>query len=187
MQAACAILRRLVGSHTTLPSDCATRIYKNLSDLKSCRDEWALLESWLTSLWATFAQGARSPDKFASLVWHHVFRSKSWFHLIDRLALVASWLASGNNDLMDMAVNYLRFHQRTDFRHSQRPLRIPGATMAADKGDIGTLPTYFRSDPGGCRPIRHSCCPSASGTAYRAERLLDCGYCFDSQPCPYYQ
>jgi hypothetical protein len=75
-------------------------------------DEWALLEPWLQSLWAAFARGERSPDKFASLVWYHVFGSKSWFHFIDRLGLVAGWLASGNNGLTDMAVNYLRFHQR---------------------------------------------------------------------------
>jgi hypothetical protein len=75
-------------------------------------DEWALLEPRLQSLWAAFARGERSPDKFASLVWHHVFASKSWFHFIDRLGLVASWLDSGNNGLIDMAVHYLRFHQR---------------------------------------------------------------------------
>jgi hypothetical protein len=75
-------------------------------------DEWALLVPWLESIWPVFARGERSPDKFASLVWHHVFGSKSWFHFIDRLGYVTGWLASGNNGLIDMAVNYLRFHQR---------------------------------------------------------------------------
>jgi hypothetical protein len=40
-------------------------------------DEWALLEPWLQSLWAAFARDERSPNKFISLVWHHVFGSKS--------------------------------------------------------------------------------------------------------------
>jgi hypothetical protein len=75
-------------------------------------DEWALLEPWLQPVWAAIARGERSSDKFASLCWHHVFGSKSWFYLIDRLGLVAGWLASGNNGLIDMAVNCLRFHQR---------------------------------------------------------------------------
>jgi hypothetical protein len=74
--------------------------------------EWELLEPWLQSVWAAFVRGEQSPDKFASLVWHHIFGSKSWFHLIDRLGIVARWLASGNNNLTDMAVNYLCFHQR---------------------------------------------------------------------------
>jgi hypothetical protein len=75
-------------------------------------DEWTLLDPWLQSLWAAFARGERSPDKFASLIWHHVFGSKSWFHFIDRLGFVTGWLDSGNNGLVDMAVHYLRFHQR---------------------------------------------------------------------------
>jgi len=75
-------------------------------------DEWALLESWLQSVWAAVARGERSPDTFASLCWQHVFRSTPWFHLMDRRGLIAGWLASGNNGLIDMAVNYLRFHQR---------------------------------------------------------------------------
>jgi hypothetical protein len=76
------------------------------------KDEWVLLEPWLKLVWEAFERGERSPDKFASLAWYWVFGSKSWFHLIDHLCFVAGWLASGNNGLMNMGVNYLRFHQR---------------------------------------------------------------------------
>jgi hypothetical protein len=75
-------------------------------------DEWALLEPWLGSVWVAFARGERSPDTFASLCWHRVFGSTSWFHLIDRLGLVADWLSCGHSGLTEMAVHYLRFHQR---------------------------------------------------------------------------
>jgi hypothetical protein len=77
-------------------------------------DEWALLKPSLQSVWAAFAQSEQSPDKFASLVWHHVFGSTSWFYFIDRLGLVAGWLASENNSLTNMAMHYLRRHQRHD-------------------------------------------------------------------------
>lgn len=74
-------------------------------------DDWALLEPCLISVWSAVERGERSPDKFAFLVWHQVFKSNSWFVLLDRLGLVAGWLDSGNVAIMNMAVNYLRFHQ----------------------------------------------------------------------------
>lgn len=75
-------------------------------------DEWALLEPWLNSEVAAFMNGQKNDDKFASLVWQHFFTSQSWFRLADQRGLFAKWLASGNNNLIDNAVNYLRFHQR---------------------------------------------------------------------------
>ncbi|MCI0621772.1 MAG: ATP-binding protein [Acidobacteria bacterium] len=75
-------------------------------------DEWAVLEPWLNMQLAAFADDERKRDKFAALVWPHFFTSPSWFHLADRRGLIAGWLASGNDGLINVAVNYLRFHQR---------------------------------------------------------------------------
>ena len=75
-------------------------------------DEWAVLEPWLNLQLAAFADDQRKRDKFAALVWQHFFASPSWFHLADRRGLIVGWLASGNDGLINVAVNYLRFHQR---------------------------------------------------------------------------
>jgi hypothetical protein len=74
--------------------------------------EWAVLEPWLDLKLAAIAEGQQNCDKFASLIWQHFFTSISWFGIVDRRGLIASWLASDNNGLANMAVNYLRFHQR---------------------------------------------------------------------------
>ncbi len=75
-------------------------------------DEWAVLEPWLNLQLAVFADDQRKRDKFAALVWQHFFTSPSWFHLADRRGLIAGWLASGSDGLANVAVNYLRIHQR---------------------------------------------------------------------------
>lgn len=90
--------------------DLALALLTNIADPGD--DEWALLEPWLNSEVAAFMNGQRNDDKFASLVWQHVFTSQSWFRVADEGGLIAKWLASDNNNLIDMAVNYLRFHQR---------------------------------------------------------------------------
>lgn len=75
-------------------------------------DEWAVLEPWLNSELVALANGQKSQDKLASLVWQHFFTSVSWFHIADRQGRIADWLASESENLANMAVNYLRFHQR---------------------------------------------------------------------------
>lgn len=75
-------------------------------------DEWELLAPWLNSELQAFANGQGNGDQFATLVWQHFFGSASWFRLADQRGLIASWLASDKDGLVNMAVNYLRFHQR---------------------------------------------------------------------------
>lgn len=75
-------------------------------------DEWQVLEPWLNLQLEAFADDLRKRDKFAALVWQHFFTSPSWFHLADRRGLIAGWLASDNDGLTNVAVNYLRIHQR---------------------------------------------------------------------------
>jgi hypothetical protein len=90
--------------------DIAVALVANLPDPGD--DEWVVLEAWLNSEVAAFARGQRNQEKFATLVWQHFFTSPSWFCLADKRGLVASWLASDNDNLIDMAVNYLKVHQR---------------------------------------------------------------------------
>lgn len=75
-------------------------------------DEWEVIEPWLNLGLADLTEGREPPDPFAGLVWHHFFASSSWFHLADRRGLICDWLTSNSENLINVAVNYLRLHQR---------------------------------------------------------------------------
>ncbi len=74
--------------------------------------EWAVLEQWIQSELKAFETGQKYPDKFASLVWQHFSLSHSWFQLAYRKKLIANWLASDHQGLVNAGVNYLCVHQR---------------------------------------------------------------------------
>ena len=75
-------------------------------------NEWAVLAPWLESEIEAIKRGLPNPDKFASLVWNRFFFSQPWFQVADRKGLIACWLASENDNLVDSAVSYARIHQR---------------------------------------------------------------------------
>ena len=75
-------------------------------------DEWSVLEPWLMSEVGAFERGEKNTDRLASLVWLHIYRSKSWFAFIDEYGLIEGWLASDADGIADMAVHYLRAHER---------------------------------------------------------------------------
>ena len=75
-------------------------------------NEWNVLSPWLDSELQAIKSGQPNPDKFASLAWNQFFFSQSWFQIADRKDLIADWLASGNDHLVDRGVNYVRVHQR---------------------------------------------------------------------------
>ena len=74
-------------------------------------NEWDVLAPWIESELQSIKSGQPNPDKFASLVWNRFFFSQSWFQIADRKGLIADWLASENDHLVDRGVNYVRFHQ----------------------------------------------------------------------------
>ncbi len=75
-------------------------------------EDWEVLAGWLELEVAAFVSNRKNPNQFASLVWRHFFASISWFHLTDRRGLVADWLDSSNDNVVNMAVHYLGYHQR---------------------------------------------------------------------------
>ena len=74
--------------------------------------EWNVLASWIESELEAIQNGDTNADKFASLVWDHFFNSESWFPVVDERGLISRWLESGNSFVTEMAVSYLRRHQR---------------------------------------------------------------------------
>ena len=74
--------------------------------------EWNVLAPWIESELEAIKNGTSNTDKFASLVWRRFFSSPSWFQIAEKKGLVAEWLSSKKEALVDMGVTYVRFHQR---------------------------------------------------------------------------
>ena len=74
-------------------------------------NEWNVIASWIESELEAIKSGRPNIDKFASLVWNRFYFSQNWFQIADRKGLITSWLASDNEDVIDMGVGYVRIHQ----------------------------------------------------------------------------
>ena len=74
-------------------------------------EEWGIWEEWLFPLLVAARADETNSDKLATLAWQHFFTSETWFGYAERNGIIAGWLSS-DNKLSDLAVNYLRFHQR---------------------------------------------------------------------------
>ena len=80
--------------------------------------EWNVLEPRIYSEVKAIECGQKNVDEIASTVWDLFFHSQSWFPLADSKGLIASWLESGSDRLVDMAVDYMKHH------HSQYGDRV---------------------------------------------------------------
>ena len=74
-------------------------------------NEWEVLAPWIKSQLEVLSSGKPNPDKFTSLVWNRVFLSQQWFQIVDQKGLVADWLSSKKDALVDIGMNYVSFHQ----------------------------------------------------------------------------
>ena len=72
--------------------------------------EWEVWEPWTRPTLSALAEGTPNADRLSALAWRRLFASPSWFNFIEQRGLVESWLASDNDRLVELAVNYLRFH-----------------------------------------------------------------------------
>ena len=72
---------------------------------------WKVLAPWIKSELAAVESGSPNPDKFATLVWNKFFSSQHWFQITDKKGLIAEWLMSVNDNLVDKGVDYIRCHQ----------------------------------------------------------------------------
>ena len=85
-----------------------------LADVPNPTDEeWAIWKTWIDPVLEAVATGSRNSDKLSSLAWRRFFwsrRSRPWFADVDRRGIIADWLASDSEAIVDMAVNYLWVH-----------------------------------------------------------------------------
>ena len=75
-------------------------------------EEWAIWEEWVAPELKAIEQGTPSPAKLSALAWRKFFASAPWFAFVDRRGVVESWLESGNERLINLAMHYLNIHHR---------------------------------------------------------------------------
>lgn len=74
--------------------------------------EWNVLAPWIYAEIEAIECGQKNEEDIASTVWNFFFHSESWFSLADGKGLIASWLESENDRLIDKGLEYVEFHQR---------------------------------------------------------------------------
>ena len=75
-------------------------------------EEWMIWQHWIAPALEAIEKGTPNPDKLLEMAWHRFFGSSFWFMATDQRGVIDDWLTSGNDRLNDMAIGYLRFHQR---------------------------------------------------------------------------
>ena len=93
-------------------------------------EEWTIWKRWTTPALEGIADGIQSSDKLSLLAWRRFFGAPAWFSEADRRGVPQGWLASDNDRVVDMAVNYLWAH------HDHAPDRVAALLEPyADHGD----------------------------------------------------
>ena len=108
---------RYVGELTGLLSEDTVRphikelAFALLADVSDpTEDEWKIWQSWIAPAIRAIEEGNPNPDRLSALAWRWFCVSRSWFDFIHARGIVASWLASGHERLVDEAVTNLRVH-----------------------------------------------------------------------------
>ena len=74
-------------------------------------EEWTIWVKWAAPEIEAVKGGTPNPNKLSALAWRRFFGSRSWFKAADQRGMIGGWLASGNDLLADMAMDYMRVHQ----------------------------------------------------------------------------
>ena len=75
-------------------------------------EEWTIWEEWTAPALNAVREGTPNSDKLSAIAWQRFSVSSSWFTFADERGEIENWLVSGNDRLIDAAVNYLKNHQR---------------------------------------------------------------------------
>ena len=76
------------------------------------KEEWAIWKEWVAPELKATEEGTPNPVRLSVLAWRKFFASAPWFAFIDRRGVVESWLDSGNERLINLALRYLITHHR---------------------------------------------------------------------------
>ena len=75
-------------------------------------EEWTLWKHWIAPALKAIEEGSPNPDNLSEIAWYRFWGSPSWFTATDQRGVIEGWLASDNDRLNDVTVNYLWRHQR---------------------------------------------------------------------------
>lgn len=75
------------------------------------KDEWAVWKKQIGPDVEAIADGTTNGNRLSALARRRLFRSRSWFPFLDDRGVIKSWLESGNDRLVDLAIDYLDLHQ----------------------------------------------------------------------------
>lgn len=75
-------------------------------------EEWQVRVQLVGPALDAMEQGKTNPDKLSNIAWGRLSGSTSWFDTTYQRGVVKDWLTSGNDALVDAAVNYLSWHGR---------------------------------------------------------------------------
>ncbi len=88
-------------------------VFALLADVPNPRkDEWKVWKETTRYALGAIKRGVTNNDKMSGLAWNRLFFSRPWFTFPASRDVVEKWLNSNNDNLTNMAVNYLTFHQR---------------------------------------------------------------------------
>lgn len=112
MERYCQEFNSLLRSGAIRPhiKDLALSLLANVVEVHP--DEWSMLEPWIQEHMGKIAYSGRNADKLSLLVWQHFFVSQSWFIATNTRKLTEEWLKTPNDWTNNVAVQYLRLHQR---------------------------------------------------------------------------
>ena len=104
--------RGLFSDETIRPhiKDLALALFFGVADPNE--KEWQLCLEWINPMIESIKAGERPQNKMTEVAWQWFFLAPSWFEQLDQREKIEQWLASENSRIVDMAVNYLRIHQR---------------------------------------------------------------------------
>ena len=75
-------------------------------------DEWVIWEEWIAPELKAIEEGTSNSNKLSALAWRKFFASAPWFAFVDRRGVVESWLDSGNERFINLAMRHLIIHHR---------------------------------------------------------------------------
>ena len=94
-------------------------------------EEWKIWLNWIQPEINAIKVGIPNQDQMSARAWQRFFGSQSWFAYLDQRGDIKQWLDSGNVNLSDIAVSYLRTH------HYHSPDRVTALLEPyADYGDL---------------------------------------------------
>ena len=113
-----AELRGLLSDERIRPhiKDLAFGLLAGVAD--PTQEEWEIWKHWIGPALKATEDGAPNSNGLSQLAWRRLFASRSWFPFVQEFNVIEGWMESSNDRIIDLALSYLRFHQR------HRPARV---------------------------------------------------------------